>query len=253
MDREQATKIIQNRLKLGHDKGDIASDLSKVLDLPPDLVSRFVDKVAGSLSFSSDEHVSKLSIIESEKEILDTLQVEMNLDQFLDFRSETDEIPTVGRYPDVSKEHLEPPPIEIESQPKSELTKEELTALVLKSLKKQQRHSDIVETVCTRTGMQWNEAQRFVAKVQTKHHTVLSKSSKTTMFIFSILFIIGGALLMLWASNYLIDYYFDFTGQGTATFPSDFFGLVLGGFIASFGIVGGGIFGLYKTLTNQQL
>jgi len=252
MDREQATAIIQNRLKLGHDKQDIASDLSKVLDLPTELISRFVDKVAGTLSFTSNEHISKLSIIESEQKILDTLQVEIDPDKYTNLGSTSDGSPSAEGYPDYSPQHPETLPVDQKSDPKNEITKEELTSLVLKSLKKKHSFNDIVEAVCKHSGMQWNQAQRFVAKVQTKHHTVLSKSNKTGVVAFSVLFILGGALLMLWASMGLIDYYFVFTGQASTTLPGDFFGLVLGGFIASFGIVAGGIFGLYKATINQQ-
>jgi hypothetical protein len=49
----------------------------------------------------------------------------------------------------------------------------------------------------------------------------------------------------------LLDYYNAITGQDANTLPSDFIVLVIGAFIASIGIMAGGIFGLYRTLTNQ--
>jgi len=159
MDREQATAIIQNRLKLGHDKQDIASDLSKVLDLPTELISRFVDKVAGTLSFTSNEHISKLSIIESEQKILDTLQVEIDPDKYTNLGSTSDGSPSAEGYPDYSPQHPETLPVDQKSDPKNEITKEELTSLVLKSLKKKHSFNDIVEAVCKHSGMQWNQAQ----------------------------------------------------------------------------------------------
>jgi hypothetical protein len=128
----------------------------------------------------------------------------------------------------------------------------ELERFILQSLKKHRRQNDIVQVVCERTGWSWNKAQRFVARTQTKNHHELTKRNRLFMIPFSSIFIIGGFLLLLWSVLALLDYYNGYSGQGTSTLPFDFIILVFAGLLTSFGIIAGGIYGLYCTLTSQR-
>ena len=70
------------------------------------------------------------------------------------------------------------------------------------------------------------------------------------MIPFSIGFIIGGGLLLLWSVAAIFDYYNAITHQGYSTLSLDLIPLVIGALIASFGIIAGGIIGLYRTLAQ---
>jgi hypothetical protein len=260
MDEKGATNFVLNRLKLGHNRQDIVDELSQILSAPSDLIEKFVTKVTGS----SPQPVVPVETpppveIETHENYVesDTLDVRDFQEDSL-YQESEDEIQPVLQYeevdPDINYQgdEVEDPSDHVtDTPPKKEYTQEELTVFVLNNIKSHKRHNDIVEAVCQLTGMHWNEAQRFVARTQTQHHDQLSKSNKSIMITFSTLFVIGGGLLLIWSVLGLLDYYNAFTGQDVNTLPSDFIVLVIGAFIASIGIMAGGIFGLYRTLTNQ--
>jgi hypothetical protein len=138
------------------------------------------------------------------------------------------------------------------STPQKEIDAEALTKFVLQEIKHQRRQSDIIETICKRTGWHWNEAQLFVARARTTHHGEITKSQSRFMIPFSVVFIAGGVLLLIWSSYALADYYLGFTSADrTTTLAADFIPLVFGALITSFGIIAGGIFGLYRTLASR--
>lgn len=260
MDEKQATNFILNRLRLGHNRQDIINELSQILGAPTDLVDKFVTKVAGSPPpIIIPKATTPSSLLESHEPYLEgeMLEEEFFSEEDLYQESEFEESPVISSemavpFEDTTKsDDSEIQSLSGDSPPQREFNQEELTAFVLNSIKKHQRHNDIVETVCQLTGMHWNEAQRFVARTQTQHHQQLSRSNRSIMVIFSAFFIIGGVLLMIWSALGLLDYYNAFTGQEVNTLPRDFIVLVIGAFISSIGIIAGGIFGLYRTLTNQ--
>jgi hypothetical protein len=259
MDEKQATNFILNRLNLGHEKNNIATDLSELLGAPQDIVTRFVNKVAASYTpppgsititpqpklttpFSEDEFN-----IESQSDLdEDAYQKTENYYQYPDSHVEAEQVT-----PQLQQEKAGP---QIQNQDlplKSNVDLAELKTFVIKNLKKHTRHNDIVAEVCQRAQWNWNDAQRFVARTQTEHHGQLTKSQRSFMIPFSIIFIFGGILLLVWSGMTLYDYYQGYTGPEYSTLSLDFLPLVLGGLVTSFGIIAGGIFGLYRSLSGQ--
>ena len=138
-------------------------------------------------------------------------------------------------------ESTQPDPLKF-PPPKADVDLEELAEFVVQSLKRHQRFNDIVESVCQKTGMSWNQAHRFVARTQTEHHKELTKSSRTIMIPLSIGFIVGGILLLIWSIGTMFDYYTAFTSQDYTILPVEFIFLVGGAFVTSFGPYGWGCF-----------
>jgi hypothetical protein len=259
MDEKQATNFILNRLNLGHDINIISDDLSKLLGVPSDIVMRFVNKIAashtpppGSFSktppyksappFSTDVLITEPSSDLNE----DTNQGPDDDFQYPDSQTEAEQETLQP-----SKEKLRAPFQHQESLPISNIDLDELKAFVIKSLKKHIRHNDIIEEVCQRAQWNWNESQRFVARTQTEQHSQLTKSRLSFMVPFSVIFILGGIFLLFWSGLTLYDYYLGFTNPEYSTLSLDFLPLVLGGLVTGFGIIAGGIFGLYRSLSNQ--
>jgi len=259
MDKNQATDYVIKRLKYGHAIDVIAADLSKELEVPLKLITRFVKNVFDSYS-TTQSPGDKPSISEentgvgSREAVMDTDEsnekVSMYIPPDLNIIQAGEEINSnlpepieathdEGTYPGQGIKESE------------EYNLKEIRLFVIRSIKNHHRHNDIVAAVCTRTGMSWNAAQRFVASTQTQNHEELSRSNKTIMLLFSALFIIGGILLLGWSVISMINYYNTFTGLEPETLPPEFLVWIASGFIISLGIISGGIFGFYQSLSNQ--
>jgi hypothetical protein len=255
MDKKQATHFILNQLKLGHDNIQIAAVLSEKLSAPPELALKFVEQVAATIQppppspFTPEPPVASAPVAPL---MTDELKTDF---EFEPIYSESPEAPisnfSENFHPSddsQSQVNLNQPA----GKQEKEFDIEILTANVVQQLKKHRRHSDIVEYVARTTGWHWNESQRFVARTQTENHSELSQSQNKFMIAFSAVFILGGFLLMGWSVIALFDYAQALTSPGYSTLSFDFFPFILLAFVSSFGIIGGGIFGLYRILTNRQ-
>ncbi|MCJ7701965.1 MAG: hypothetical protein MUO62_10300 [Anaerolineales bacterium] len=246
MDKEQATAYILARLKLGDEKISIAHDLSHQLNAPQNIILRFIDRVAGSYKneISPNQDGSSPSFSPPRS----TPLVKISADEPSHQIASPENNAGLSDPNRASAEHLHLP--EDEPHPPNTIDNEALSGFVLENLKKHRRHNDIVEEICKRTGWSWNDSQRFVARTQTEKHAEIAKSKKTFMIPFSIGFILGGGLLLLWSAAAIFDYYNAITHREYSALSSDFIPLVIGALIASFGIIAGGIIGLYRTLAQ---
>lgn len=262
MEKYEAERFVIQRLNLGDDKKEIAVELSQLLGAPTELVKRFVDQVSKSqqqLPSTIHEEFMK-SDLESLSDDGAIGVIEGDDSPYLYDEPLIDEAENIESSPHEKEDNIiitkqKPPDDEDESGTAPHPNKEEqleLESFVLQSLKKHRRQNDIVQVVCERTGWSWNKAQLFVARTQTRNHHELTKRNRLFMIPFSGIFIIGGILLLLWSVLALFDYYNGYSGQGTSTLPLDFIVLVIAGLLTSFGIIAGGIYGLYCTLTSQR-
>ena len=265
MDKQQATDFILKRLELGYKKESIAEELSSQLKAPSAVVAKFVDQVAANFQpkppqqpaprpaqadipswiLDLEEQGSPTELIRDD--ISDSQQALKSPQSFQDLNRPSSENLLVN--PPSSLSEAE---VNLISTPQKEIDTEELTAFVLQELKRQRRLNDIIEIVCQRTGWHWNEAQRFVARAKTTHHGAISKSQNRFMIPFSVVFILGGILLLIWAITALVDYYLGYTSlDHSSTLSADFIPVVLGALVTSLGIIAGGIYGLYRTLASR--
>jgi len=256
MDQQQATNYILERLKLGYTKVDIAADMSQRIGAPPDLVMRFVNKVA-DLQIQQEPSPDNEKIAHHDDQ--DAFEPTYDLihewdynDQENSYVSNPDEKEISENIPGDSTHIGTAQPNQEKFKSKTAaFDRDALTDFVVQSTKRQRRFNDIVEMVCKRTGMTWNQAQRMVARTQTVHHKELTKSSGKIIIPVSIGFIIGGILLLIWSIVTIFDFYNAFMGQDFSALPVEFIFVVGGVFIASFGIMAGGAFGLYRTLSRH--
>jgi len=133
---------------------------------------------------------------------------------------------------------------------------EALEEFALGQLKKQRRHNDIVEAVCHKTGWHWNKSQRFVARVQTKHHDELQSGRNRITIIVGIGIIIGGLIVAINGIGALSDYakiaVFAKTNPEVllSISPSAVF-FALTATVTGLGMVVGGGYGVARSLTNR--
>ena len=265
MDKQQATDFILKRLELGDKKEDITEALSRQLKAPSAVVATFVDQVAANFQPQPPQQPAPRPVQSDIPSWIVDLEAQGPPQAFIrDEISDSQPVlespqsyqeinrPSSGKFQVDPPRSLSPAEENLISTPKTEIDNDELTSFVLQELKRQRRQNDIIETVCQRTGWHWNEAQRFVARARTTHHGAISKSQNRFMIPFSVVFILGGVLLLIWAITGLVDYYLGYTSPDHySTLSADFFPVVLGALVTSFGIIAGGIYGLYRTLASR--
>ncbi|HSH02961.1 MAG TPA: hypothetical protein VLL52_10620 [Anaerolineae bacterium] len=84
----------------------------------------------------------------------------------------------------------------------AKLTVEEVTELVVGQLRRRKGHNDIVPLVCQALGCNWEEGQRFVARVARAEAGNLDRQTQMMAVPLSIIFIFGGIGILggLWIS-----------------------------------------------------
>jgi len=259
MDKSQATDYVKNRIRNGYDIDVIAADLSKELRVPLKLITKFVKNVFDSNS-QNQSSGDKPSTMEDKKEKEPRKGIK-DISESNEIVSRKISPDSVRQKSGVGKNIGKIKPSEVtrengyypgqETKESNAYNLEEIRLFVIKSLINHHRHNDIVAAVCTRTGMNWNAAQRFVATTQTQSHEELSRNNTSFMLLFSVLFIIGGILLLGWSVISMINYYNSLTGLEPEVLPPEFLVWIFTGFITSLGIISGGIFGFYRSLSNQ--
>lgn len=118
---------------------------------------------------------------------------------------------------------------------------QELQNFIVRELGKSRRRSDVVMDVCERTGMDWQEAQKFVYQVAMDNHKKVAARKSPLAVIFGVSFVVGGfaiALISLIATiqGISIDY------RGVPYVGN------LGGIGFGLLLLAGGVIGLWDTL-----
>lgn len=260
MDKEQASDYVINRLMKGYHRNTIIAELSVELHAPIELVSNFVDKVSESFTASQDfkdslpieiqaDNRNKRKIdISSKADASGEDEKPGNIGKRSSLRKKKGNSPLEGNRDSESSSDYNPPD---KSGQHHDFDLEAVNRFVIKSIKNHHRHNDIVAAVCSRTKMDWNEAQRLVASIQTQNYEELSTSNRTTEMWLSMVFIFGGILLLGWSLSGVVYMIKALTGQQPSDLPSEFLVWQVGGFVISLGIIAGGIFGFYRSLSNQ--
>jgi hypothetical protein len=282
MDKQQATDHILSRLQAGYQAEEIADELGRLLKAPTDKVKPFVDQVEAGhpevvAPAQTDHAVDQSTVTESTEIPTDQEQPEASPQDmgtgFSDLPPGLQAIiqeaesaaprpvkPAAVAKPKENPEIALPRQAEFvapsEKKEASEIDLEALSEFTFKQLKKQRRHNDIVEDICQKTGWHWNKSQRFVARVQTKHHDELqSGKNRLTLFV-GIGIVLVGLIMALIGASALSDYaklaVFAKTNPEVLldVSPSATF-FALSATVTGIGMVLGGGFGIARALTNR--
>jgi hypothetical protein len=291
MDKEQATNFILNALQENQKQEEIVANLSQQLKAPPELVARFVNQVKtkhadsipptykiypdavrpsqpeesptpslgdSELTPSTATEYSQAtvasSIAEQTPDSIEPSAHQPEIQQTPSPYPESDEIEQ-SLIEEVEQDGFDPDdtssgePAEI--TPTKEVDIEALTNYVVKDLGKHRRYSDVVGEICQRTGWSWNQAQRFVARIQTEHHGELHKKKNRLQIPIGIAFVIGGLFLLIYTGLELLNYLMIPMGMSEQEMLGvDFIPYLAALFILGFGLLVGGGFGLYRTFTS---
>ena len=133
----------------------------------------------------------------------------------------------------------------------------ELEASILKQLSKNKKHTDIVIGVCEQTGMNWDQAQRLVARIESQNRKKLTSRYNRFLIPFTVIVLLAGVALLIAGASELLP-----IARGIADPRGDvvsevmytrgliqeaFWALVMG-----LGLLLGGGVGLFKALQSQM-
>ena len=288
MDKEQATNHILTRLRGGFGREEIVEEMSLILKAPAIVIRRFVDQVISNhpedgtattvypdmpelmepLPIRAEDPQAEPSPSFAETDLPPGLQDLLKkssaaLEAFPALPVEPVPVQHPLSSPDKSQPQqaaLETPvekSIDLKSQDEaSKVDLEALNTFTFRQLKKRRRHNDIVEAVCHQTGWHWNQSQRFVARIQTKHHHELQSSKNRVIIVIGIGIILLGLILALNGANSISDYaklaahaktnpevLLNASAQGAV--------YALATIFTGMGMIIGGGFGIARALSNQ--
>ena len=233
MDKQGATNHILTRLQAGIGREVIIVELSHTLKAPPAVIVRFVDQVISSHPEASA--LPPMPMTDDKPEWMETfpIQAETHLTAPVPSLTNTDlppglqaiisqnsanvdAFPSEAAMPIPLREPQTSPDMALPRQAvfdapveKGEFTNIDLEMLgefVFQQLKKQRRHNDVVEAVCTQTGWHWNKSQRFVARVQTKRHDQLQSGKNRIIVVIGIGIILAGLIMTLNGASGIAEY-----------------------------------------------
>jgi hypothetical protein len=253
MDKQAAIQFIVNELERNRTQDEITAALSQQLNAPPDVVSKFVARVSAG-NQATETPAQPPSTPPPDLETLPQPDPEGQIGY-----------PAVETAPE---QLMAPPATQVEGSPPApqEYTfpnerapvydQEAMEAMILKALRCNQRQSDIVMDVCENTWMSWNQAQRLVARIATKHHKHLVSRQNMIIIPLSALALLAGLALLGASINEGLQ-----MAQALAESPSDlpaststmefFIREGLWGLVIGMSLLLGGIYGLIRALQTQ--
>lgn len=132
----------------------------------------------------------------------------------------------------------------------------ELVRLVFSELSKHRQRSDVVMMVCERTGVEWSQAQRFVAQVETEQRGKISARKNILVIPLGIIFIISGLAVAISNAQvviFLLGPAFNPTSVSPeiieATISAMPYAPYL--FLAGLGMIAGGVVGIVLAIRSQ--
>jgi hypothetical protein len=190
MEKQEAVNFILQELGKNRPQADIAADLSARLGAPLETVSKFVAKVA-----SQQPEVQETADPVSPPPTSQAFTT--GLPDMPDASDAVAQAFLQGNVQDTKSTVKEDP-----ERPFKENS--ELETVILNELGKNKRNSDIVMMVCEQTGLNWNQAQRIVARIESKNRKKLSARQNRILLPLIIAAIVFGVLL---TASGVFEYY----------------------------------------------
>jgi hypothetical protein len=260
VNKQEAEDFILQGLADNISRDEIVEELSHLLNAPQDLVEKFVIQVEFE-HFQDIEH----SLIED----MDSQNMASR------YGGRNTSTQTAGNYQttgginlkheptstvEVNKSSQEFQPQYIIPQPRGEeitngtsLENPELTKYVINELKKGRKRNDIVMAICEQSNVEWIQAQRFVANIEVEYHSHIKKKKSWPILVLSIIAVIGGIVIIIVSLAAILPVlniisFTEYDPNINIPIPVDF---ALAALITGFGIVLGGIVGIYQSIQSR--
>ena len=85
------------------------------------------------------------------------------------------------------------------------MDKQEATEFIIKEFKRQRHRNDIIMDLCQKTGASWEQAQRFVQKVEVEHRRDIAAGTVPLLVMIGVAIILGGLGLTAYAVFYTLN------------------------------------------------
>jgi hypothetical protein len=259
---EDAHDFVINQLQYGRLHSQIADELADRAGIPLNRAQSIVTGIAAQVEskplkkitntteatdFVLAEHAGGRSILEIAIELATRTSEPQNLtEKFVAL--------TISKY---EKTKAQEKPLASFEKPNSDLNNPALVKYVVSELTKNRKRSDIVMTICERTGAHWSDAQRFVGQITAEQHTTINARKNRLIIpmcigaiILGFVFTIGTAYPML----YLItgrreEFYSMVSSMGSI---GDYINAAPYIFGTGIVLIAGGIIGLVTAMQSQM-
>lgn len=271
MDKQQAIDFILERIAHDYTQEEIVRDLSHHLKAPQDVLKTLVAKIEAQHPHirpqAQPEPPAEMPAYETAAPAAPAAEVPADLPSaFLSNFDESTALPEPEPAPVPQAElantrtaALPSPETGTIASAKAArqaklLENNELTQAVLSMLKKGRKRSEITMFVCERTGIEWSQAQRFVAQVEVDKYKSISAHKNTGIIIFGILFALAGLAVLLFGLFSLAPYLMILfnTEIDIPVYISMRPDAVIGILVTGFGLLVGGIVGTILAIQGQS-
>jgi hypothetical protein len=242
MEKQQAIDFIQRELNNHRGQKEITALLCEQLSAPADVVGKFVSRIASQMPEAAVDQTQAAAAPAAPEQVMPEPVAYAPPEQAEETQSDFEKAPSAPSQPVWEAGALS-------SAPK--IDQAELEAMITKELAKNNRQSDVAVSVCEYTGMNWDDAQRLVARVameKRKHLTTRQNFIFIPLAVIAIL--VGIALVYAGVSESYTTGSALMTGAPLESSSQDVQGIVWA-IPTGVGLLLGGGFGLYKALRAQ--
>jgi hypothetical protein len=258
---DEARSFVLTQLQYGRLHSDIADELADRVGISLDRAEKFVAGMAAQVESPPLQKISNTA------EAADFVNTEYakgrpKLEIAAELASRTSEPQNLTEkfvaltIAKAEKPKNQPTPLSI-GKPPIDLNKPAFVKYVVSELAKNRKRSDIVMTICERTGADWSEAQRFVGQVYAEQHSSINARKNRLIVplcigavILGFVFTIGTAYPMIYLLTGRTEEFISMTRSMGSM--SDYINAAPYIFLTGIAMIGGGIIGLVMALRSQM-
>lgn len=122
---------------------------------------------------------------------------------------------------------------------------EELTALIISELGKHHSRDDIALAVCEKGSLDWKQAEQLIKQVEEQHKGTITARQSPILIAISVVTVIAGFVLLGYGALFFVDFFQQDTFGRVLLLRTGYLKLV--SMLTGLGMLGGGLYGLYKT------
>jgi hypothetical protein len=125
---------------------------------------------------------------------------------------------------------------------------EEITNLIIKELGRHHSRNELIRSVCEQGSLDWKEAERLIQQVKEQHKHAIARRQSPILLLISFATVVAGIVFFFYSIQFFIDFFLGETLDKLLSLPSGYYKLVA--LPAGFGMVIGGLIGVWKTLLS---
>ena len=125
---------------------------------------------------------------------------------------------------------------------------EELTALIINELGKHHDRDAIILTVCEKGGLNWTQAKQLIEKVEIEHRGTIVTRQSPMLLAISVVTVIAGIVLLGYGILFFVEFFQVEPLQRVFLLRTGYLKII--SMVTGLGMLGGGSYGLWKTVSD---